>query len=349
MKRLTLLLLCLLLVTACENSDTPPNPNPDPTPIPSPTPEPNPVPEPTPNPEPTPDGPSGTIDETFGNKGKVIFDTGNVESARDLLLQRDGTLVVVGQKDDGTSAFSSEALVIFFNPDGTVKKNVFFQGESPHTATVTSDDHIVIVGQTDPTDDGVDNRVVYVRRLKPDGTSDESFGSGGIVFTTLIIFPAGFIPNDVVVDDQDRVVIGGTKNVGDDSSAHAFQLVRLSSNGSLDPSFGTGGIVTTQMKFDDQLLDLALDTEERIIAVGRTRAQFGKSSFVAVRHTNNGDLDTSFGPFGQGFSVVEIAPNTDGVAFSVALDSQGRILLAGDAQETGSKKLALVRFDSNGF
>lgn len=300
--------------------------------------------------EPEPDTtPDGTLDESFGNKGKVVFGTTNFESARDIALQSDGTLVTVGVQTDSQPTFPSAegTLIIFFNPDGTVKKNVLFPAEFSRSATITPDDGIIIVGQTDPTDDGVDNRVIYVRRLNPDGTPDTDFGGQGIVLTTLTIGGSGsFVPEDIVLDSQGRMVIGGTSDGDDDvGSTFAFQLVRLTANGQFDPSFNTSGIVKTKMKFDDQLSDITLDAEERIIAVGKVSAPGEGGNFVAVRYDKNGNLDSSFGPLGKGFSEVDVIPEASTIASSVSLDAEGRILLSGDALS----KLALVRLDKNGF
>jgi hypothetical protein len=70
--RYLLVVLMVFVMTAC-NTDKQPEPTPDPTPIPEPTPEPNPTPEPDPNPEPEPLPPSGSLDESFGDGGKVTF------------------------------------------------------------------------------------------------------------------------------------------------------------------------------------------------------------------------------------------------------------------------------------
>src|ERR1700685_2989943 len=71
------------------------------------------------------------------------------------------------------------------------------------------------------------------------GHLDSTFGTGGI-FTTNFTQADVTIDNAVAIQSDGKIVLGGTTPMG---SSQAAALLRLDSNGTLDPSFGTGGIV----------------------------------------------------------------------------------------------------------
>jgi uncharacterized delta-60 repeat protein len=116
---------------------------------------------------------------------------------------------------------------------------------------------------------------------------DTSFGSGGKVTTA--IGTGNDYGRAVVVDSQGRVVVAGwSYNGGDDD----FAVVRYTSAGVLDASFGGGdGIVTTAiLGGDDQANAVAIDSQGRIVAAGQSGD--AGSAFVVVRYTSAGVLDT---------------------------------------------------------
>ena len=124
------------------------------------------------------------------------------------------------------------------------------------------------------------------------------------------------------------------------SSAGDFMLARYSANGALDTTFGTNGVVKTDISgADDFAENLAIDAAGRIIVVGRATSPTILDVALA-RYNPDGTLDTSFatngvltadfhgrGEFGQ----------------DVALDSQGRIVAAGYTANGADTEFALMR------
>src|SRR5262245_9126656 len=110
---------------------------------------------------------------------------------------------------------------------------------------------------------------IYVARYSADGILDTTFGTGGI---TLISFGSGLSAraNALVVQPDDRIIVGGpvTNDAFIDFTTRAWGLARLDANGALDPSFGTGGLVTTTFGVRPDLHGLALQADGRIVAVG---------------------------------------------------------------------------------
>jgi uncharacterized delta-60 repeat protein len=108
----------------------------------------------------------------------------------------------------------------------------------------------------------------------------------------------------------------------------------LSGAGSLDPSFGSGGIVTTSpTRGNDYGNGVLLQTNGDLIAYGVGYQVKGKSGSVLVRYTPSGGLDTTFGSGGI------VSNGLDGIG-GAALQSDGKILAYGSGH--------LVRYSSNG-
>jgi uncharacterized delta-60 repeat protein len=113
--------------------------------------------------------------------------------------------------------------------------------------------------------------------------------------------------------------------------------------GSLDTTFGKGGIVETNFASDVNVSPLAaaLQTNGDILVL----AQFGNGAAAVVRYTPTGAVDTTFGTKG----VAELPTPFDGPTASMALQSNGKIVVAGVVgQMTGDAAFAVARFNTNG-
>ncbi|MFM7739828.1 MAG: delta-60 repeat domain-containing protein, partial [Planctomycetota bacterium] len=127
-------------------------------------------------------------------------------------------------------------------------------------------------------------------RYNADGSLDTSFGTAGKVTT-----PVG-TSNDqgysVTIQPDGKIVLAGSTHNG---SNWDFALVRYNADGSLDTSFGTGGMVTTPIGTnDDYGLSVTFQPECKIVVAGW--AHNGSNwDFALVRYNADGSLDTSFG------------------------------------------------------
>jgi uncharacterized delta-60 repeat protein len=172
-------------------------------------------------------------------------------------------------------------------------------------------------------------------RYKPDGSLDPSFGSGGLVRKT---FGRGGAQS-VTIDAQDRVVaVGGTAGGG-------FGVARFKANGDPDPSFGTGGTVTTPSCCGVPE-SVKIDQQRRIVAGGYDETSNGANfNFVLARYLPNGDPDSSFSGDGQ------VSTDFSGfdVGRSVAVDRHGRVLLGGiTGTQAGGRRFAVMRYRDDG-
>ena len=163
-----------------------------------------------------------------------------------------------------------------------------------------------------------------VARYNPNGTLDDGFGQDGLVRTDVGggVYDAACC---VAVDSQQRILVGGNRAAIPHQHVETpdvFAVARYLSDGTLDTSFGTQGIVTTDVGSGSDLLasDLALGAADGFVLAGGTN-----SSFAAVRYDSTGTLRTGFGTNGR-----VVTSNPDGsAASSVAIQSDGRVVLAG--------------------
>jgi uncharacterized delta-60 repeat protein len=162
------------------------------------------------------------------------------------------------------------------------------------------------------------------------GDLDRSFGTSGKV--TLSLARDGSQGNAVLVQPDGRILIGGW------AYAKGFALARLLRDGSLDRSFGGGGVVTTNFPEGPAVItDLALERDGRIVATGLVEG------FVAIaRYRTDGTLDASFGR--DGLVAARYRSSQTG-AEGVAVDERGRILVAGSASD---RSWLLARFSPGG-
>jgi uncharacterized delta-60 repeat protein len=108
-----------------------------------------------------------------------------------------------------------------------------------------------------------------------------------------------------------------------------FVLTRHDANGQLDASFGDAGVVTTPFPGlrDDRAFDVAVQPDGKIVAVGRSESP--DRDFAIVRYDSEGTPDDTFGD--HGIVTTDFHDGAD-QANGVAIDAQGRIVVAGHAQ-----------------
>ena len=176
-------------------------------------------------------------------------------------------------------------------------------------------------------------------RFNTDGTLDTGFGAGGKVTTP--VGSGSSIGYKVAVQADGKILVTGTSIVG---AFYDTSLVRFDTDGSLDATFGTGGIVTTAVSAgNDGATDLALQADGKIVVAGSSN-NGSDTDFAVTRYNTDGSLDAGFGtggsvttPIGTGNDFVE----------GLVIQSDGKILVAGWRAE-GDNDFALARFNADG-
>jgi len=182
-------------------------------------------------------------------------------------------------------------------------------------------------------------------RLNTDGTLDHNFDGDGIV--TLQIVSSFKGAGTVALQPDGKMVAAGYANL---TGYEEFALIRIKPDGTLDNSFGGGdGIVTIPVgESYAGAEDVLIQPDGKIVAAGYAVAN-GYEDFALIRLNTNGILDQGFGG-GDGIVIASFTNKND-VATSVALQSDGKIVLAGYAETIGGTadvEMAVVRFNPNG-
>ncbi len=173
-----------------------------------------------------------------------------------------------------------------------------------------------------------------------DSNLDATFGSFGVV-TTAIGYPNDLATAGAQQADGKLVIVGDSHNA---DTTGDLGVIRLLPNGQLDPAFGTGGRVTTDVSFHDQGSAVAIQPDGKIVVAGDTD-DFSTIQFLVTRYLSNGSPDGAFGVDGV------VTTSIGGVraqATSVLVDPDGRIVVAGSAVIAGDYKVAVARYDEDG-
>jgi uncharacterized delta-60 repeat protein len=291
----------------------------------------------------------GSLDATFGSGGIVIaaFSTA-ADHAWDVAVQPDGKIVAVGYTN-GTSPAS--ALVVRLNPDGSLDATFGTGGyvtvsygagvsSTAYGLALQADGKIVISGDAS-------SGFGVARLLPANGALDPTFGSGGRTIVTpgsRIVVRASDVALQTVSGEQ-RIVLAGGFQKGNNTD---FGLMRLRASGAVDTSFGSGGSVQTVIASGDKIFSVAIDGSNRIVAAGLIAAPKGAKTgtdFGLARYTESGALDATFGSGGK---VRTDIAGLDDSPRSLALQSDGKIVVAGNAKSGTYYDLGLVRYTTTG-
>jgi uncharacterized delta-60 repeat protein len=181
--------------------------------------------------------------------------------------------------------------------------------------------------------------IIPVLSFAQPGSLDIGFGTGGKVTTDFNSnFDQGWA---VIIQPDGKILVAGTVGT---SLNFDFGLVRYNSDGTLDNSFDTDGLVSTDFgNSADNSHSLALQTDGKIILAGWSRKS-SKDSIALVRYNTDGSLDYTFNTDGKiltGFGGNDIRGTL------VALQGDGKIVVAGWVGQP-YYDFALVRYNIDG-
>jgi uncharacterized delta-60 repeat protein len=196
-----------------------------------------------------------------------------------------------------------------------------------------------------------------VEGLTAPGRLDTTFGHDGVVRTSFGRGLNGGV-REILVDARDRIVaIGSRIDHGalgrGAANPRDVALVRYLPSGALDRSFGKNGKVIHDVRgLDDVATDAAQLQDGRIVVVGATDSvpALDRQDLLVLRFLADGTLDRSFGT--DGLVAADLSAATPDLDFGwgVAIQNDGRIIVAGQASLLGSQRpaLAVARFLPDG-
>lgn len=315
----------------------------------------------------------GTLDDTFGTADdgtengivNISLGDGN-DTARDLAVQADGKIVLVGDSVEADG--STNIIVARLNADGSAD-DTFGQGDdgTPNGFAATSlgkgddkansvalqADGMIVVAGTHVVEDGSSN--MLVARYDATGVADAGFGKAEDGspdgFVNISLGDGSDVARGVALQADGKIAVVGDSVSADGSSN--FVLARLTADGTPDDAFGVAedgtpnGFVQTSLgEGNDVATALAIQADGKLVVVGYH--QDGTSTNIAVaRYDADGALDQTFATADDGtengIANVSLGDGDD-MANAVAVQGDKLIVVAGTTTATdGSKNIAVLR------
>ena len=288
----------------------------------------------------------GSLDPTFGSKGTVITNLGSNSGTAAVAIQPDGKVVAAGyttSEDTGYDfalvRYNSDGMLdSHFGSGGKVITDLVGGNDWAMAITIQPDGKIVAAGNTSGGDNHPDDLALV--RYNPDGSLDSDFGEGGKV---LIGMNRHGDARAVAVQSSGKILTAGTGN--SNLKMFDFALLRFDKNGSLDPAFGSRGIVLTSLGNSDAGMAMALQSDGKVVVAGQTVIISGYTNFALVRYDIDGSLDPTFG---VGGAVIN-NPSGDYAARGIAIQSDSKIVATGIAiRGDNTASFVLARYNADG-
>lgn len=288
----------------------------------------------------------GTLDQTFGSNGAVQTNFGDSScEGNDLVVQADGRIIVAGTTGAGSYSALNDFALARYNSDGSLDQTfgnggkltthfpgVANTGSSAFAAALQRDGKLVVAGTY--VNESTPNAFALAR-YNNDGSLDNSFGNRGLVTTRIGAGDAFCFA--IALQRDGRIVLAGYS----DGQDHDFTLACYNADGTLDATFGSAGIVTTDFSnnSDDIAYAMAGQRDGSLVVGGRS-GQYPFFDFAVARYTSSGQLDQTFGTDGT----VTTDLGSDELGYAIAVQRDGKILLSGGALSGNTFDFGVVRY-----
>jgi len=287
--------------------------------------------------------PDGTLDDSFASGGTATTTFGNNPCyVTGLAIQADQKIVaagsILGPPSSGfaLARYTAEgSLDPSFGSSGTVM-TVVGAGSAANAVALQPDGKILVAGMSTPSSTS-SSQPFALARYNADGSLDAAFGNGGTVMTAIGTDQDGI--NSLAVQADGKIVVAGYSNYGSPGEP-AMALARYNADGSLDPTFGSSGKLTTL--FDNGNLSWAsgvtVQPDGKIVASGFSDASypFNSRTFAFARYLPDGTLDWAFGSSGK------VTGTPVSQANALAIQADGKIIFAGAATSTSPGRSAFL-------
>jgi len=286
----------------------------------------------------------GTLDATFGSGGSVITDFGAMDFGRAVAIQSDGKIVALGTTGCCSGPFA--VVLARYNNNGTLDSS--FDGDGKVTLPLSSTDNFAasLAMQADGKillGGSLDGQLLVVR-LDSDGSMDNTFGTGG----EAVPFNDTGLANSIAVLPDGRIVAGGTRTncCGNHDD---FLLARLNDDGTPDLTFGpsSDGRVVADLNngSEDDAFGIAIQSDDSTVVAGISHNVFAPYDIAVARFASDGSLDPTFGT--NGLVITDLGANYE-VARAVALDGDGKVIVAGQSTGNTASDFFVIRYNTDG-
>jgi uncharacterized delta-60 repeat protein len=283
----------------------------------------------------------GTLDSSFDSDGLLTTTFGSpaqYENVSSLIIQTDGKIVAAGTRfqnnfDVALARYNEDgSLDLTFDLDGkVVTAHPNARNEYGSAMALQSDNKIIVAGHitTGSTND------FQVIRYNTDGSLDTTFNFNGKV-TTDFGTTHDYADAVKVQIDGKILVAGGSSN----GVVYSFSASRYNANGTLDTSFDTDGKLLTSFGLNDaSASEILISNDSKFILAG-----WYNGDFAMARFNENGTLDNSFDNDGK---VSTDFNNQNDTAYAMAMQTDGKIILAGKSFSDNSASFAIARYNTS--
>jgi uncharacterized delta-60 repeat protein len=296
---------------------------------------------------------SGDLDTSFGGDGLVTdfavpSNPARWETVRGMVVQPDGKIVIAGTSNVPSTA-THDFAVARYNSDGTPDSTFSKDGrqvtnfggiDQALDVVLQSNGKIVVIGQKCSNDGLVCD--VALARYNPGGAPDITFSGDGMQVTDFGGDDNGSFGGVAIHDN--KIVVAGYMWNGTD---YDFALYRYLLGGKLDSTFSGDGMVSFNFGAgrQDTARDVVVQSDGKIVVVGETgNANYENNNFALARLNADGSFDTTFS--GDGKQTANFGG--DDYPFSVTLQANGKIVVAGTKFTATLSHFAVARFNTGG-
>ncbi|PYT00621.1 MAG: hypothetical protein DMF63_06185 [Acidobacteria bacterium] len=288
----------------------------------------------------------GSLDSSFDTDGKVITHIGDASGAEAVTIQPDGKIVAAGEGGGGPN---SEFAVARYNLNGSLDTSFDMDGivttpmgtgyDFADDVKIQADGKILLTGDREQADD----YDFALARYNTDGSLDTSFDGDGKVTTN-------FGDDDVAVtvslqSNGKLVAVGYTGNDANSIVTYNAAIARYNADGSIDTSLDSDGKLVSDIGFQNSTARaMAIQSDGKTVVAGYTFNGVD-NDFSVIRYTTDGFLDPTFD--GDGRVIVPIYEGND-VANAIAIQPNGKIVVAGSAHNGVNNDFAFIRLNTDG-
>jgi uncharacterized delta-60 repeat protein len=288
----------------------------------------------------------GTLDESFGTDGKVRIGSEKADVARAVALQPDGKIVIGGYTEAGTeSVFSQTGMqsairLDRLNADGTPDQSFgtagtvitrIGQSDLVIALKIQQDGKIVAIGGSS---NGT-QELIAVARYNSDGSLDATFSGDGKATAVVQEGVPTYVRSMDILPDGGAVVILDSYQ----SSGYDVVITRLKSDGTIDSTFGTNGMLDPE--YGVQLFSIRGTVDGKVVATGSKN----DAAVWVARYNANGTPDNTFAAGGVFLNTADAGYNAGQV---VELDAQGNIIVAVEIWGQQALGYTAMKIASNG-
>lgn len=290
----------------------------------------------------------GSLDTSFGTSGWAVIDLdGDVDRARDLIVQPDGKILVAGEAKFPSHGYTNDVVVVRFDADGSLDAGFGSNGVARHSintydwpssVALLAGGRIIVGGHSD--------KKFTLVGFTSNGSLDAGFGTGG-VFQVDFAGQQDVLSDLIVLDNWqgqgERIVAVGGARTSSSVTTQDFAAVMLTSAGALEPGFGSGGKVTFDFGgSSDQAASVIQAPGGGLVLAGSANVP---GQFAARALTPAGAPDAGFFQSGASFTRNFSATSYDSATAAIA--KAGSLTLVGTSYDQndsgGLQKIALAR------